>query len=149
MKLMSNNLKAVIPLKLDGKRIGFALTGSFCNFSHAFKCLEEIVLPDGIQFLPVPAIVNFAFSIELFIKSILKKNNIKIPKHDLMILFQKLEDNVQDEIINLTGYKKEQFFIFLKNNSNVFAEWRYLFEAKESKLANLDFLQKLSDSFMK
>ncbi len=66
-----------------------------------------------------------------------------------MILFQKLEDNVQDEIINLTGYKKEQFFIFLKNNSNVFAEWRYLFEAKESKLANLDFLQKLSDSFMK
>ena len=120
------------------------------SFNYAAKkCLEEIVLPDGIQFLPVPAIVNFAFSIELFIKSILKKNNIKIPKHDLMILFQKLEDNVQDEIINLTGYKKEQFFIFLKNNSNVFAEWRYLFEAKESKLANLDFLQKLSDSFMK
>jgi dipicolinate synthase subunit B len=39
-------------MKLEGKRIGFAMTGSFCTFSLAIKALEEI-LAQGAAVTPI------------------------------------------------------------------------------------------------
>ncbi len=39
-------------MRLTGKRVGFAMTGSFCNFETAFECLDEIIA-EGASVTPI------------------------------------------------------------------------------------------------
>lgn len=79
--------------------------------------------------LLVPIITNMAFSCELFLKAILKHDNNDTKKtktHNLKDLFNELQENIKSEIMK--PYNEEDFMAKLENISNLFMEWRYLYE---------------------
>lgn len=96
----------------------------------------------------VPSIVNCAFACELFMKSILQKN---IRGHKLNDLFSSLDGGIQEKIKNKTikemnslskTYSEIDFQNDLEKNSNIFAEWRYVYEGN-SDSANYQFITNL------
>ncbi|MDE6058845.1 MAG: hypothetical protein K2G44_02270 [Clostridia bacterium] len=79
----------------------------------------------------IPAIVNGAFSLELYFKSILPP---KIYGHELKTLFDKLADDIKLEIreavtpkLNNLAWQKS-FEEYLEDINNVFVDWRYINE---------------------
>ena len=117
------------------------------NFQEsAARCDEQRLLPNGdIDWLPIPYIVNAAFSSELFLKSILESKRINSGKnHKLNDLFDLLPQEIQKQIENRCG--DVNFQSKLEKVSNIFVEWRYLHEeiAKNASIyADLDFMKKL------
>lgn len=87
--------------------------------------------------LIVPAIVNSAFSCELFMKSILNINHSYEAGHKLKSLFEKLPVHIRDAII--TNDTKYDFLIEIEKISNAFSEWRYIYEIEVHSI-NLSFL---------
>lgn len=80
--------------------------------------------------MAIPGFVNGFFACELYLK-ILADN--KIHKHDLALLFSNLGSSDREKLVS--NYKQIQtsemtFEEFLKNLSNGFEFWRYLYEEK-------------------
>ncbi len=122
------------------------------NNASAFKksaerSLEPRQLINGqIEFYVVPAVVNLAFSIELYLKYLLTKNKKQCKSHELLDLFNSLDSTVKQEIIKLTEYDEEEFKILLSKHTGVFVKWRYLNEKNESINVDIEFMKKLIDS---
>ncbi len=76
--------------------------------------------------LLVPIITNMAFSCELFLKAILKHDNKEIKTHNLKELFNNLPEDIKNKIMK--SQNEEDFMAKLENISNLFEEWRYLYE---------------------
>lgn len=119
------------------------------NNASAFKksaerSLEQRPLPNGqIESFIVPAVVNLAFSIELYLKFLLAKNKTTKRRHELLDLFNLLDPSIKQDIIKLTNYNKDEFEVLLKKHSEAFREWRYIHESNESIGADLEFMRKL------
>ncbi len=110
----------------------------------AERCFEEKQLLDGrIQFLAVPGIVCRAFSIELYLKTVLTIENKKATGHELNKLYGKLSSGSQSILQNKLSLTESALRKKLDEVSNVFVEWRYLYESK-SILSVDDFLKRLS-----
>lgn len=79
----------------------------------------------------VPAIVNGAFAIELYFKSMLPP---KTRGHELKILFDNLTDDIKREIREATTKQLERlswgkpFKEYIEDINNVFVDWRYISE---------------------
>jgi len=122
------------------------------NNASAFKKSAERSLgqrplnESHVESFIVPAIVSLAFSIELYLKFLLAKNEISERSHDLSELFDKLDLITQQKIINSTGYDKNKFKLLLYKHAETFIEWRYLHEVETDIEVNLDFMQKLASS---
>ena len=124
------------------------------NNASAFKksaerSLEQRQLINGqIEFYAVPAAVNLAFSIELYLKYLLTKNS-KNKKpcrgHNLLDLFNSLDSTIKQEIVKITGYNEEEFKILLSKHAEAFVEWRYIYERNKSISVNIEFMRKLID----
>jgi hypothetical protein len=113
-------------------------------FLAAERCEEQKrINQNQVEWLLVPAITNRAFSIELFLKAILRKDGVSEKGHKLHLLFNKLKQEHQMQIIEKTGLDSQAFRKNLLNISNVFVEWRYLHE-KEDITITWAFLKKLS-----
>lgn len=127
------------------------------DFYEAFKrcCEGKYPVQDGnivkCSACNVPAIVNGAFALELYFKSILPPN---MDGHKLMGLFNSLEENIKQEIkeeaiskLKKLAWKKsfEQYF---EDINNLFVDWRYIYEKtyKVSELGNKvnEYLQVLN-----
>ncbi len=93
----------------------------------------------------VPAVVNLAFSIELYLKFLLAKKGITKKTHELLYLFDDLDPIVKQEIIKLTGYDEEKFELLLCKHTKAYNKWRYFYEQNEDIIANIEFLKKLAD----
>ena len=122
------------------------------NNASAFKksaerSLEQRPSPNGqIEFFIVPAVVNLAFSIELYLKFLLAKNETPdSTDHNLSKLFDLLDSTIQQEIIDLTDYDKDEFKSLLRKHAKAFVEWRYMHERNVSINAYLEFMRKLAD----
>lgn len=79
----------------------------------------------------VPAIVNGAFAMELYLKSIssVSEKELKQKKHSLKALFLTLELPIQDEIRQSVKSKLDGRFTFdecLKGINHAFVFWRYI-----------------------
>jgi hypothetical protein len=75
----------------------------------------------------------------------LEKENSEARGHNLYELFQKLSEPVQTEIIRITGIDGEEFRTEIEENSNLFVDWRYLYEKEnEDVRISWQFLQHLS-----
>ena len=122
------------------------------NIAHSFllaanRCNEPRVQDIGyVQMLIVPAAVNAAFSCELSIKAILNQCNISVPRgndgHRINTLFYALPRELQNKIAG-----EMDCFDFdsdIQSISNVFVEWRYLFERDAASLP-FDFLMKIAN----
>lgn len=92
------------------------------------RCMMRIN-QNGQIILPVPAMANSAFSVELFFKAILEENSIPFEKrrgHCLDYLFHQLPNAIKESIVLATNYP--EFDQNLSQCSKVFEEFRYLHE---------------------
>lgn len=132
----------------DSKQI-FNTAHSF--FLAAQRCAEQRYISEkSIQFLVVPAVVNAAFSCELSIKAILNQCEIPIPRgndgHKIDSLFVCLPNELQTKVqaeINSAAFHSD-----LHTISDVFVEWRYLFERSSASIS-LEFLMALAQTLCK
>ena len=76
-------MKGGILLNLENKKIGFALTGSFCTFKKTIQEMENLLKIDGIEIFPIMSFNSYNLDSKFgnaknFIKKIeeLTKNNI-------------------------------------------------------------------------
>lgn len=120
-------------------------------YKAAERCNEKRPLPDEkIEWLAVPAIVNLAFSAELYLKYLIAKNvkssDELIKKHELSKLFESLDPTTRSEIIKANNYKEDKFKELLDKHSKTFIEWRYIHETSASMQADTLFLKNLIDS---
>ena len=96
--------------------------------------------------LIVPIITNMSFACELFLKAILKHDDIQQKKiHKLDCLFNELGNDRKREIVG--SEKEDEFMIKLTNISNLFEEWRYVYERYPSSV-EYNFLCDLSDRLL-
>lgn len=96
-----------------------------------------------------PEAVNFAFSCELFLKTLLLFNEIPYKrKHKLEELFNELPKKyqlkIQEQCLLKYGGEKDPFGLsFLSNVSDAFEKWRYCYEYDSLRL-EIGFLQVLA-----
>lgn len=84
----------------------------------------------------VPAIVNGAFAIELYIKSMSKagKSKLKKMKHNIKDLLSTLDQSIQDEIRKEVEPKLDSYQTYddcLDGIDNAFVFWRYIHTKKD------------------
>ncbi len=95
-----------------------------------------------------PFIVNKAFACEVYLKILLEIENIKIPtQHNLYSLFQLVDTN--SKILSIMTKDvgiQESILNKIKDISNVFVEWRYIYEyANQKKTVEYSFLNSFTD----
>lgn len=118
------------------------------QFYNVYIALDQInrVCENPLMYY-VPMVVNGAFSIEITLKAILAKNQIKYGKeHNLLVLYQLLPNSFQAELLGhlvekAPEYKDvNKFCEELILISNAFVDWRYFFEGKPAPALDSRFL---------
>ena len=111
------------------------------DFAEAFKRCSKGENPRKDEFnricadiVSIPAIVNAAFSCELYFKSMLKQPW----GHKLKDLFEQLDIETQLQLksefdTNFTKHPVYNFDVFLNDISDAFIEWRYVFEESHTE----------------
>lgn len=119
------------------------LIGIYNNACAFYDCAQMCIqkADDGQPYeylrLHTPALVNCAFSCELFLKLLIESVGKDYGKiHDLDKLFNLLPQDMQERINKNTYYKtgmfKDAFGIpMLKKVANSFNEWHYSFEKRQ------------------
>jgi hypothetical protein len=95
------------------------------------RAAEETNDPDGRPVsVHCPMVVCYAFSAELYLKSIISRQT---KKHDLKLLFEQLASplrkTVEDRYAKRTGRGSSVLRTDLERFSRAFEDWRYVFEA--------------------
>lgn len=107
------------------------------------RCFEERPLPNGLRQRPVvPAIVCTAFGIELCFKAIITLEKGAATGHELHRLFIKLSPKSRSALSLAMHLSEDVIRQKLMSHSNVFVEWRYIYEMP-SALVEEDFLRQL------
>ncbi|RWG07346.1 HEPN domain-containing protein [Mesorhizobium sp.] len=100
----------------------------------AMRCGEVRVIDGTSVMATSPMIVNYAFAIELYLKSLLIASNGARRGHNLEELFRRLRDADREEIERryeaLGGRTPTQLAGDLASYARAFEEWRYIFETK-------------------
>ena len=96
----------------------------------------------------VPAIVCIAFSIELGLKELARIEGKNLRGHKLADLFNKLSSDRQARLVAAAGYTRGVFDLALREATDVFVDWRYVYEEEHSE-ANLGFLQAFAGAVQK
>ena len=138
---------SMLDIFISGQRLSMKLNGIDPDSNNNIK--KYNIIAETI----VARLVNIAFSIELYLKAILKyKGNDYRYIHKLDDLYEKLGDSCKKEISDavIRLYKEQcgedisnTFIEILKKNANVFVDWRYAYEKHTE--ANVDFLIILSE----
>ena len=98
---------------------------------------------DGHWF--VPSIVNMSFACELYFKSLLSDGNSETKGHYLNDLFEKLNTEQKNCIINHPRFKgDDDFYSNLVTYKRMFEDWRYCFEKGKNSSVDLVFLENLA-----
>ena len=109
------------------------------NFYEAYKrCLATNT---ERQHVAIPAFVNGFFACELYLKTILKANDITSFGHDIEKLFNQLptelkntiEEKFSNEAKSIDGLNSVEFSELLKKLFLGFEFWRYIFEDKNKQ----------------
>jgi len=107
----------------------------------AIRSAREVVDRDGAPVIALcPMVVNYAFAAELYLKSLMPK----APRgHRLNVLFAKLEPSFRDAITVRYESRTGRLAVDLQKDilalSNLFVEWRYVFEG-EGQVAHSNLL---------
>ena len=114
-------------------------------FLAAQRCNEFRPLPPGdLQFLQVPTLVCYAFSVEVGLKALaLFEGGEAARGHDLKDLFGALSPGRQERIVRNTGHPTF-FDSDLDVVRDAFDVWRYIHEKGHGVNTNLGFLQRLA-----
>jgi HEPN domain-containing protein len=96
------------------------------------------------RMLCAPAIVCYAFSLEIYLKFLLKNEGKEIKKtHDLANLYNRLSESLRREIEGKVGDDNQVFQNNLKSFGKAFEEWRCQYEDGSAKPASIGFASKL------
>jgi len=104
-------------------------------------------LPNSANYMSVTA-TNAAFACELYLKAIFvyehRNDDLNFAKtHNLYSLFNNIPKKRKLEIIDIFNkkyhYNRDYFLRQLKDISNDFVDFRYLFQQKEARVLNLGF----------
>lgn len=114
----------------------FSMYRTGCEFSDCadFAIKAQDTVPFHGLFYSVPAVVNSAFACEVFLKLLLKMEQIEIKKmHQLEELFEQLPEQVKTDIQQSTIQKYGTWTDMLGLNplhqiSDAFVQWRYNYE---------------------
>lgn len=106
----------------------------------ALRCGEVRRIGTVDVMVSSPMIVNFAFAIELYLKSLLLSSNGNRRGHDLEDLFSRLKDTDREEIEKrfetLSGRTSKDLAADLTVYRRAFEEWRYIYETnRRTKIA--------------
>lgn len=108
----------------------------------------ECVNQNRAIILPIPAMVNSAFSVELFLKAVIKEKTSECRSHKLSDLFNRLPIKIQQEIMNETNYL--DFETQIERFSDAFVDFRYIYEdIFKTKDLNLRFWEDFSSAIYK
>jgi hypothetical protein len=127
------------------------------NQSHAFmlaaqRCNEFRSLPSGLlQFLLVPSLVNYAFSIEVGLKALsMHESGSASWGHDLKTLVDTLPPALRMQIVRDTEcqYPGSRFDSDIDLVREVFEVWRYIYERGMTD-TDLAFLQRFAVAVQK
>lgn len=118
-----------------------------CKFSDcADFCMKEQEEKETFQYLyDDPAIVNAAFSCEVFLKLLLRLEQIDCQKsHNLKQLFEKLPPEIMETVkyqtIQKYGSWKDLWGRdILSQVSDAFEKWRYFYEIDRTKSGSIHF----------
>ena len=110
------------------------------------RCMEQRrISPAQFNMPLVPGVVCAAFSIELGLKSLVAKTKQPPKTHDLRKLFELLPQEIQDRLVVACSPTRAAFNSSIAAISNVFEEWRYVYEQETVQL-DMAFLQRLADT---
>lgn len=125
-------------------------------FSAAKRADEQRIIGGGqFEWLPVPAIVCAAFSIELALKAIILAESGKSANgHKLDDLYAELSDASQQKVaaaVTMPTYPKipgvtETFDTALTKIRNAFVDWRYIHEKIDWTSIDRTFLMEVADA---
>ena len=129
---------------------------AFCECADLALKAEQHPTAD-ISWYDLPAIVQSAFACEVFLKAILKHQDVKSPKlHKLRDLYEALPLELKEWIKNeVSGGYRDMWTNswgqdYLDNISNAFVEWRYSYEHDWSKSSTMHieigFLNRFRDA---
>ena len=129
---------------------------AFCECADLALKAEQHPTAD-ISWYDLPAIVQSAFACEVFLKAILKHQDVKSPKlHKLRDLYEALPMELKEWIKNeVSGGYRDMWTNswgqdYLDNISNAFVEWRYSYEHDWSKSSTMHieigFLNRFRDA---
>ncbi len=110
----------------------------------AERCFE--MRPNGSNSFEAPmvaGVVNTAFALELYLKSLLCQHNCLKKQHNLDDLFLALPETIQDEIAIKLGIDSVNLRTKICDLANAFTEWRYVYEHDGISINSGD-LQKIS-----
>jgi predicted nucleotidyltransferase len=127
--------------------------GSAPNQHYTISCALEGIIKTRYNQLDAPPLVNFAFSIELYIKllrfladgRLMEGHNL----HDLFLKMEKAATAVATSAIRHHRYargNREEFIEYLVETKSAFEDWRYAYE-KELLVAVPDNFRALADAF--
>lgn len=118
------------------------------NVESVVKTENERALEEFFVNSTISIIVMRSFSCEMFLKTLLVKNDLdNVKTHNLEILFNKLPEDCKTQIKTklYSKYSDESTFEEELNKiANSFEEWRYFYE-KDRKI-NLEFLKMFSNT---
>ncbi|TGG95422.1 hypothetical protein E4656_03080 [Natronospirillum operosum] len=121
------------------------------NVSSSFhvaskRCMEQRRLPSGKLEMPlVPAVVCQAFAVELGLKAILESEGNSCRGHKLKELYDSLSIEAKKSISDVAGCSEEFMELNMEKISNIFVEWRYIYESDEAGL-DLEFFNNLANA---
>ena len=125
------------------------------SFYNAYVALDQLDRNETAPALlyHIPVIVNGAFSIEITLKAILKKEHIQFKKeHNLAVLFLMLPEQFQMEILEKLSKKAPEYIDTRRFTeelvliSTAFVNWRYAFEDHSAPAIDTRFLSAFSNA---
>ena len=117
-------------------------------FKLAYERCMMCINQNGAIILPIPAMVNSAFSVELFLKAVIKEKTSECRSHKLSDLFNRLPIEIQQEIMNETNHS--DFETQIERFSDAFVDFRYIYEdIFKTKDLNLKFWEDFSSAIYK
>jgi hypothetical protein len=116
------------------------------NHAYAFATTSSYLYSKDLAVVPrngvsaVPFIVNSAFAIELYLKTLGQLHNAPSRGHDLLDLFDKLPESARAAIEKHFSLGKwqcgittlEEYRKGLQELRGAFVEWRYLYESQDA-----------------
>lgn len=132
-----------------------SLLSSSTDYDSGELARRSITDPGCGNYLGAPPVVNFGFSIELYIKLLLDLSGSPgVRGHNSCNLFKKLEGadfELSSMVIKNFLYSdgcREKFSKYMKDISTVFEDWRYAHE-KDFLVVSTDTLSAIANSFRK
>ncbi|TRY29788.1 hypothetical protein [Aliiglaciecola sp. M165] len=125
---------------MEARRIEMAAFKAIEHYRAAFHCSID----NGYTF-GSSQLMLVSFSAELAMKALNYQHGSSASGHRLKKLLNQLPPKFSEEIETEMREEWDDYDSSLDNVDHAFVEWRYIFEAKEPKTLNVNFLMRLAE----